>query len=194
MAYKKDIPHLGTAFGPRIVVVGASGSGKTTLSRQLASALSVKHIELDALVWEDARTRRDFKEVLRILESEMASGSGWINDGDYGEKIRYISWPKADFVLWLDFPLRTIISRFIFTEILNFRQYMNPSTGYIAHFRWKFGKIVRMFFQTRQARRDFSATSGTEWQINLVRFTSPRELRMWMEGPGWTRLRETKNQ
>ncbi|MCB0083541.1 MAG: AAA family ATPase, partial [Caldilineaceae bacterium] len=35
----------------RIHIIGAPGSGKTTLAQQLAQALAIRHIELDALYW-----------------------------------------------------------------------------------------------------------------------------------------------
>ena len=40
-----------TRSDPRILVVGTSGAGKSRLAGQLAAALGVPHVELDALYW-----------------------------------------------------------------------------------------------------------------------------------------------
>lgn len=40
-----------TRSNPRILVVGTSGAGKSRLAGQLAAALGVPHVELDALYW-----------------------------------------------------------------------------------------------------------------------------------------------
>ena len=40
----------------RIVVVGTSGVGKTTLAKDIAAALAIPHVELDALHWDPGWT------------------------------------------------------------------------------------------------------------------------------------------
>lgn len=88
------------AWPQRIVVVGTSGSGKTTTARRLASALELKHVELDALYWGPQWTERA-DEVFLPLVSEAVEGDGWVVDGNYS-KARALVWPRAQAVVWLD--------------------------------------------------------------------------------------------
>jgi adenylate kinase family enzyme len=87
----------------RIVVIGTSGSGKTTLARQIAARLAIPHVELDALNWE-ANWQQASNDVFRQRVTDAVSGDTWVVDGNYG-KSRDIVWPRADTVVWLDFPL-----------------------------------------------------------------------------------------
>lgn len=87
----------------RISVVGSSGSGKTTVARRLAQALSVPHIELDALHWGadwSAATSDELSERVRIA----TAGERWVVDGDYWSKIGPQVWAVADTVVWVSPP------------------------------------------------------------------------------------------
>ncbi len=94
----------------RVNVVGTSASGKTTFARALAERLGVPHVELDALHWE-----RDWTEapdtILRERVTRAISGDGWVVDGNYSA-VRDIVWERAQAVVWLDFPLRTVLWRY----------------------------------------------------------------------------------
>lgn len=72
----------------RVRVVGNSGAGKTTLARRLAAALSVPHLELDAVHhrpgWTEA-TVEQFQADLRVLLD--AAPDGWVADGNYRSKV-----------------------------------------------------------------------------------------------------------
>jgi adenylate kinase family enzyme len=93
----------------RVSVVGASGSGKTTLARALAERLHVPLIELDALMHQPGwvpKPDEDFK-----LEVERATArDAWVVDGNYRQVvIEGPVWQRADTVVWVDLPRRTIM-------------------------------------------------------------------------------------
>ena len=87
----------------RISVVGSSGSGKTAVARRLAEALSVPHVELDALHWGanwSAATKDELSERVRAA----TAGEGWVADGNYWSKIGPQVWTTADTVVWVSPP------------------------------------------------------------------------------------------
>jgi adenylate kinase family enzyme len=89
----------------RISVVGSSGSGKTTVARRLATALSVPHIELDALHWGpdwSAATGDELSE--RLSAATADAGEAWVVDGNYWSKLGPQVWTMADTVVWVSPP------------------------------------------------------------------------------------------
>jgi adenylate kinase family enzyme len=88
-------------------VVGNSGSGKSRLARELAGVLGVPHLELDAVYhqpdWEPLPADQ-FKRVVAARASE----DGWVIDGNYSA-VRPVVWARADTVVWLDPPRRTVM-------------------------------------------------------------------------------------
>ena len=85
----------------RIIIVGTSGSGKTTLAQQLAAQLNYPHIELDSLHWGPNWTEApDFLEKVDALTQRPF----WVLDGNYS-KSSHIFWPRADTIIWLDYPI-----------------------------------------------------------------------------------------
>jgi adenylate kinase family enzyme len=96
----------------RVLIVGTSGSGKTTLARRLARTLGVPHIELDALHWEPNWTEAaDGVLASRLADALAAAPDGWVVDGNYLTKTAPQTWPNADTVVFLDFPLPLILVR-----------------------------------------------------------------------------------
>jgi adenylate kinase family enzyme len=87
----------------RIVIIGRTGSGKTTLARELAAALDMPHVELDALYFGP-----DFSTVplavLRERTSAALAGNRWVTDGNKSA-VRDLVWPRADTIIWLDYSL-----------------------------------------------------------------------------------------
>jgi hypothetical protein len=88
----------------RILILGRTGSGKTTLARELAAAIGRPHVELDSLLF-DADLSRAPLEVLRERTSEAVAAEQWVTDGNK-RAVRDIVWPRADTVIWLDYPFR----------------------------------------------------------------------------------------
>lgn len=94
----------------RIVVTGTSGSGKTTLARTLAERLKLPYIELDALHWEPNWRQADETTFRERIETALAGKDGWVVDGNYS-KARDLIWPRADTLIWLDFPAQIFLPR-----------------------------------------------------------------------------------
>ena len=96
-------PAIALTGCKRIVIVGRTGSGKTTLARELATALGVPHVELDSLYFGP-----DFStvplSVLRERTRAAIAGDLWITDGNKSA-VRDLVWPRADTLIWLDYPL-----------------------------------------------------------------------------------------
>jgi adenylate kinase family enzyme len=88
-------------------VVGTSGSGKSTLARQLAAILGVPHLELDGIHhqpnWTPLPTEK-FREVVGAAVEQ----DDWVIDGNYSS-VSPIVWARADTVIWLDLPRRTVM-------------------------------------------------------------------------------------
>ncbi|MCX6081559.1 MAG: AAA family ATPase [Chloroflexi bacterium] len=90
----------------RIIVIGTTGSGKSTLAEKLAQQLELELIELDALHWLpgwQALPDQEFRTLVDIATRRPA----WSIAGNYSTA-RDISWPRAQAVVWLDYPLWTI--------------------------------------------------------------------------------------
>ncbi len=99
----------------RVSVVGVSGSGKSTLGRDLAARLGVRYAELDAIFHQPGWTPLDSAQFRRRVTS-IASGDGWVIDGNYSA-VRPLVWERADTVVWLDLPRRTVMRRLIWRTI-----------------------------------------------------------------------------
>lgn len=69
------------------------------------------HVELDALHWEPNWTEAP-DEVLRERVKNAIAGDGWVVDGNYAT-VRDLVWGRAQAVVWLDLPLRTILWRYL---------------------------------------------------------------------------------
>jgi len=172
--------------GRRIVVVGTSGSGKTTFARRLAAGLGIPHVELDALHWEPEWTEAS-DEVLRARVAEATAQDAWVVDGNYS-RVRGILWPRASAVIWLDYPLRTILTRVLLRtlrRVFTREELWNGNRE--RFFRSVFGResIIRWALRTyRTRRREYPALfARPEYaHLSVVRLRSPRGARRWLAG------------
>ncbi len=95
----------------RVVVIGTSGSGKSSLARQLASALDVPAIELDAAYHRPDWQPPDLDD-FRTRVARLISGDRWVVDGNYSA-VRDLVWGSADTVVWLDLSRAAVMTQVI---------------------------------------------------------------------------------
>ena len=97
-------------LGRRILLWG--GGGKTTLSRALGQKLGLPVVELDALYWQPGWKESesdDFRR--RVAETLTGHRDGWIVDGHYTSHLGGYVVERADTIIWIDLPWRTIFWR-----------------------------------------------------------------------------------
>ncbi|NQW18721.1 MAG: hypothetical protein HQ478_14710 [Chloroflexi bacterium] len=97
-------------LGRRILLWG--GGGKTTLSRALGENLGYPVIELDALYWLPNWKERDPVEFKALVTRTLdESGASWIADGQYLSHLGQSVLERADTVIWLELPWRSVFWR-----------------------------------------------------------------------------------
>jgi adenylate kinase family enzyme len=96
----------------RVSVVGTSGAGKSTLSRALAGALDAECLELDSVFHQPGWVPLP-REEFRQRVTAVVAGERWVIDGNYTSQVKDLVWARADTVVWLDLPRRTVMRRII---------------------------------------------------------------------------------
>jgi adenylate kinase family enzyme len=172
----------------RIVVVGSGGVGKTTLAAALAARLGVPHVELDSLYWGPNWTGSggspEGDERFRSRVAAAVSGDAWVVDGNYSVA-RRVLWPRADTVVWLDYPLPLVLGRLLrrtmrrawTRELLwgtnreSFRELLSRDS-----------LIWWVLTTHHRRRRTYAAMPGTPEFAHLafVRLCSPQETEAWL--------------
>ena len=170
----------------RILILGRTGSGKTTLARELAAAIDVPHVELDALYFGPDLSTVPLS-VLRERTSAAIAGDRWVTDGNKSA-VRDLVWPRADTVIWLDYPLVVCLWRLARravwrTSVLTAqaaetdgkaglpRQFLSAAKGVLTALRSHRG-------QRREYPRMFARQENQH--LAVVRLRSPRATREWL--------------
>jgi adenylate kinase family enzyme len=93
----------------RIIIRGTSGSGKTTLARRIAACRAIPHVELDGIYhladWTPLDDEQFGAAVAAFMDDER-----WVVCGNY-RQIAPLLLERADTVVLLDLPRRTVMSR-----------------------------------------------------------------------------------
>jgi energy-coupling factor transporter ATP-binding protein EcfA2 len=170
----------------RILILGRTGSGKTTLARELAAAIGVPHVELDALYFGPDFSTAPLP-VLRDRTIAAIAGDRWVTDGNK-RAVRDLVWPRADTVIWLDYPLVVSLWRLgkralWRTSVLKAqaaekggkaglpRQFLSAAKGVLAALRSHKG-------QRREYPKAFAEQENQH--LAVVRLRSQRATRRWL--------------
>jgi adenylate kinase family enzyme len=106
---------LGCPIVRRVSVVGNSGSGKSTVARELALVLGGPHLELDGVFHQPGWVPLPEDE-FRGVVAAAAAGDRWVMDGNYSA-VRPLVWARADTVVWLDLPRRTVMRQVVWRTL-----------------------------------------------------------------------------
>lgn len=98
-------------LGRRVSVIGCSGSGKSTLAKQIADARGLDYIQSDALFWMPGWVQTPKPVFLQQLEERVLT-DGWALDGNIVGREQIVL-PRADTVIWLDYPRRFVMRRLL---------------------------------------------------------------------------------
>lgn len=164
----------------RVLVSGISGAGKTTLARRLSAQLGLPHHELDALHHGPGWVKRP------EFESEVAEFTAepqWVTEDQYARLLGDLLWTRADTVVWLDLPRRTVMGRVVrrsFARAVTGRELWN---GNRESFRdWPDPEHpIRWAWSQHGARRERTADRVERFpEVRVVRLTDPRAVRRWL--------------
>ena len=170
----------------RVSVVGTSGSGKSTLGAALAKRLGTEFLELDSVFHQPGWVPLPEEEFRRRV-SDAVAGERWVVDGNYS-KVRDIVWARADTVVWLDLPRRTVMRRVIWRtlgRVAGRKELWNGNRE-----RWqnffsldKEQSIITWAWQTHaQNRAKFTAALADQENVELdvVRLKNPADVRRFL--------------
>ena len=168
----------------RINVTGTSCSGKTTLARALAARLQLPRIELDALYWGPGWTPVP-AETFRARVADAVAGERWVIDGGYSP-VRDLTWGRADTIVWLDYPLTTVLRRWARRTVtrLRTREEFWPGTGNRerpSHVVGRDSLLWWILSTQRRRRRTTAATLLARPDLRVIRLSSPAETERWLD-------------
>lgn len=173
----------------RISVVGPSGAGKSTLSEALSTRLGIEYIELDAIRhnggW-DAVDGEEFRDAVRM----RCAAEAWVADGNYESYVLDLVWDRADTVVVLELPKRTVtwrvtkrtLQRAITRQEMwgglreqwrNVFKFWDPSVCVIA---WSWTSYGR-----KKQRYRAAVANPDNARLDFIFLTSPREVRAFVD-------------
>ncbi len=163
----------------RIWIVGPCGSGKSTVARAIGDALALPVYHLDELYhlpgWH-SREPRDFT----LTVNRITLRESWIVDGNYA-LVRRAFLSRADFIIWIDLPLRTTLPRIICRSVQRAALRTPCCNGNFESFRQTFASRHSMIHWALTGGRRHARELADEVTSHPhVRLPSPRAVRLWL--------------
>ena len=170
----------------RVSVVGTSGAGKSTFALALAGVLGVPSLELDSVYHQADWTPLPAEEFRRRVAA-VAAEPGWVIDGNYST-VRDLVWDRADTVVWLDLPKRTVMRRVIWRTLRRAAGHVELWNGNRERWRNFFTwdeqeSVVAWAWKTHGSLRERYATAFADPELShlrVVRLGSPRAVRRFL--------------
>lgn len=168
-------------------MVGNTAAGKTTFSRRLARQLGVPHVELDALQFEPGWTVVPDDVLRERVRGALAeTPHGWVADGNYAT-VRDLVWTRADTLVWLELPLRTLLTRLTrrtFARIIGREELWGTGNreSLRAHFASRDSLFLWLVRSHRARRRECRAQLATadHAHLRVVHLRSSAAVERWL--------------
>jgi len=167
--------------GRYVLVWGPASSGKTTLAKFIAQHIGVPHVELDAVFWQADWVENPAEEFRADVAAVLAKHpGGWVIDGNYG-RIKDLVLPRADTVVWLRLPLRTVFGR-VFRRTVGRIISREPLWGnnYETWGKAFFSRDSLLFYIVKNWRRHVRKTrqeiAAIPHHAEIIELRSPREV------------------
>ena len=147
-------------------------------------------MELDALWWEPGWTNPPI-EVFRKRVDEATEGDSWVVAGNYSA-VRDLLWPRADTIIWLDFPLPLILKRVVERSWRRHRAnellWGTNRERFWDHFTtWSDESLIAFAIKNHRSRRKrFEAEmAGSNWpDVRFRRLRSPKTVERFRRATG----------
>jgi len=184
---KQARPLLGSALVQRVSVVGTSGSGKSTLGAALAKRIGADFLELDSVYNQPGWVPLP-RDEFRARVAVAAAGERWVIDGNYSSNVRDLIWARADTVVWIDLPKRTVMRRIIWRSFQRAARRIELWNG--NRERWrnllsldKEESVIAWAWQSHDRNRTRYAAAMVDTanaQLHFVRLKKPAEVRRFL--------------
>lgn len=172
----------------RVSVVGNTGAGKSWLGQRIANALGVPFVELDAIHHLSGWEPIDPSEFLARVTA-LAATDEWVIDGNYRPVVvDGPVWQRADTVVWLDLPRRTVMIQVTLRTLLRIIRREELWNGNRERIRnlwaWDPHKSIIRWAWTQHAKYQHrfgsAMASLTLVHLHFVRLASHREAEQWL--------------
>lgn len=172
----------------QLVVIGTTSSGKSTLAKQISDRLGLDFVELDALHWQANWTPATL-EVFRERVETATSAKSWVVAGNY-HVVRDLIWPRAEAVVWLDYPFPVVFWRLLRRTIRRSWRQEELWNGNREKFWWHLKlwseeSLFHWLFKTYWRRKreiPMLLALPEHAHLKLIHFQSPREADKWLAG------------
>ncbi|MDQ7804969.1 adenylate kinase [Amycolatopsis sp. A133] len=166
----------------RIVVVGVTGSGKSTLAARIAERTGLPHHCADDIGWQPGWVGTPDDEQRRRI-AEVCAQERWVLDAVYS-KWQDIVLPRTQLIVGLDYPRWLSLGRLVRRTLVRAVTRKRICNGNVESFRQMFSadSIIRWHFRSfAKKRARIRAWAAEPPGAVVVRLTSPRETRRWLE-------------
>jgi adenylate kinase family enzyme len=171
-----------TSNPERIVVYGVTGSGKSTLAARIAERTGLPYHSADDLTWQPGWVPVPDEEQRRRI-AEVCAGERWVLDAAYS-KWKDVVLPRTQLVVGLDYPRWLSLGRLLRRTLVRSVTRVRICNGNVESFRQMFSadSIIRWHFTSFAAKRArIRAWAADSPGPEIVRLTSPRQTRRWLE-------------
>ena len=170
-------------------MVGTSGSGKSTVGAALAARLGTDFLELDSVFHQPGWVPLPREEFRRRVAAAVA-GERWVIDGNYTSQVKDLVWARADTVVWLDLPKRTVMRQVIWRSFWRAAARTELWNGNRERWRNFFSldkeqSVIAWAWQTHTAKRaklEVAMADPGNSHLRFVRLTSSGAVRRFLSG------------